>query len=179
IRRRIAIIFVAAVFFLVLLSVRLSYLQIVQETLHPPLTLKQRLRPVPLLAQRGVIYDRNMNTLAASMSFEAAYAIPVEVRDPEETARRLAPILNRPVEEIEARLRRQRAVEWLKLRLTPEEADAIRRLDLPGIGIQERPLRYYPNGSLAAQVIGFAGIDNQGLEGLERQFESYLKGQDG
>jgi len=179
IHRRIAIIFVAAVFFLVLLSVRLSYLQIVQADRLASLALEQRLRPVPLLAQRGVIYDRNMNTLAASMSFEAAYAIPVEVRDPEETARRLAPILNRPVEEIEARLRRQRAVEWLKLRLTPEEADAIRRLDLPGIGIQERPLRYYPNGSLAAQVIGFAGIDNQGLEGLERQFESYLKGQDG
>ena len=61
IRRRIAIIFVAAVFFLVLLSVRLSYLQIVQSDRLASLALEQRLRPVPLLAQRGVIYDRNMN----------------------------------------------------------------------------------------------------------------------
>ena len=179
IRRRIAVVFVVAAFFLFLLSLRLSYLQIVQADRLATLALEQRLRPVPLLAQRGVIYDRNMNTLAASVSFEAAYAIPVEVKDPAETARKLAPVLGRPVEEIEARLKRERAVEWLKLRLTPDEADAVRRLDLPGIGIQERPLRFYPNGTLAAQVIGFAGIDNQGLEGLERQFDALLKGQDG
>ena len=120
-----------------------------------------------------------MNTLAASMSFEAVYAIPVEVQDPKETARQLSPILQRPVEELEARLTRQRAIEWLKLRLTPAEADAVRQLDLPGIGVQERPLRYYPNGTLAAQILGFAGIDNQGLEGIERQFDEYLKGKTG
>ena len=179
IRRRIALVFLMAALFSALLILRLSYLQIVQADRLASLALEQRLRPVPLLAQRGVIYDRNMNILAASMSFEAAYAIPVEVENPEEAAQKLAPILKRPVEEIENRLKRPRAVEWLKLRLTPEEADAVRRLDLPGIGIQERPLRFYPNGTLAAQLIGFAGIDNQGLEGLERQFDEYLKGQNG
>src|SRR5690606_41288200 len=89
------------------------------------------------------------------------YAIPVEVENPEETAQKLAPILKRPAEEIENRLRRPRAVEWLKLRLTPEEAGAVRRLDLPGIGVQARPLRFYPRCTLAAQPIGFAGIEDR------------------
>lgn len=179
IRRRIAVVFLLATGLLFALSLRLTYLQVVQADRLASMALNQRLRPVPLLAQRGVIYDRNMNVLAASMSFEAGYAIPIEVENPAEAARLLAPILERDPEEIERRLTANRALEWLDLRLTPEKADAIRRLDLPGIGVQERPLRYYPNGSLAAQLIGFAGIDNQGLEGIERQLDKYLKGQDG
>ena len=107
IRRRIALVFLMAALFSALLILRLSYLQIVQADRLASLALEQRLRPVPLLAQRGVIYDRNMNILAASMSFEAAYAIPVEVENPEEAAQKLAPILKRPVEEIENRLTQQ------------------------------------------------------------------------
>ena len=179
VRRRIAALFLLATACLILLTLRLAYLQIVQANRLAALALEQRLRPVPLLAERGVIYDRSMNVLAASMSFEAVYATPVEVEDPAAAARALAPILGREEEWLRERLTRRQAVVWLKLRLTPEEADAVRALGLAGIGVQERPLRYYPNGELAAALLGFAGIDNQGLEGLERQYENVLKGQDG
>lgn len=179
VRRRIAALFLIASVFLLLLGLRLAYLQIVQANHLTSLALQQRLRPVPLLAERGVIYDRNKNVLAASMSFEAVYATPVEIEDPARTARVLAPYLDRDVAWLEERFTRRQAIVWLKLRLTREEANAVRALDLPGIGIQERPLRYYPNDELAAALLGFAGIDNQGLEGLERHYESVLKGQDG
>lgn len=179
IRRRIAVLFIAAACCLTLLTVRLVYLQVVQADRLTALALEQRLRPVPLLAQRGAIFDRNMNKLADSMSFEAAYVVPIEVEDADKTARMLAPVLQMDVDRLKERLTRRRAIEWLKLRLTPEEADEVRRLDLPGIGVQERPLRYYPNGQLGAALLGFAGIDNQGLEGLERHYDEYLKGQDG
>lgn len=178
-RRRIAALFLIASVGLVLLGARLAYLQIVQANRLTALALEQRLRPVPLLAQRGVIFDRNMEVLAASMSFEAVYATPIEVEDPARTARVLSEYLDRDSSWLEARLTRNQAIVWLDLRLSPDTADAIRALDLPGIGIQERPLRYYPNGELAAAVLGFAGIDNQGLEGIERHYESVLKGQDG
>lgn len=179
VRRRIAIVFLGATVILIALMVRLTYLQVVRADHFTSLALNQRLRPVPLLAERGVIYDRGGNVLAASMSFEAAYVVPIEVVDAPFAARQLAPILSQTPETIEKKLTARKALEWLALRLTPDEADAIRRLDLPGVGVQERPLRYYPNGSLAAQLLGFAGIDNQGLEGIERHFEKYLKGQDG
>lgn len=179
VRRRIAALFLIASVCLFLLGVRLAYLQIVQANHLTSLALEQRLRPVPLLAERGVIYDRNKNILAASMSFEAVYATPIEIENPAATARALAPFLDSDAAWLEERLSRRQAIVWLKLRLTPDEADAVRALELPGIGVQERPLRYYPNDDLAAAVLGFAGIDNQGLEGLERYYESVLKGQDG
>lgn len=179
IRRRVAALFIIAATCLAMLGLRLGYLQIAQADYLASLALDQRLRPVPLLAERGTIYDRNGNVLAASMSFEAVYAVPVEVKDPEETARQLAPLLGLDEAWLVDRLSRRQAVVWLKLRLTPAEANEVRRLNLPGIGVQERPLRYYPNGELAASVLGFAGIDNQGLEGLERFYDRYLKGHNG
>src|SRR5690554_6452802 len=97
VRRRIAALFLIASVFLLLLGLRLAYLQIVQANHLTSLALQQRLRPVPLLAERGVIYDRNKNVLAASMSFEAVYATPVEIEDPARTARVLAPYLDRDV----------------------------------------------------------------------------------
>lgn len=179
VRRRVAFLFIFSGICVCLLGLRLGYLQLARADHLTSLALEQRLRPVPLLAERGTIYDRNGNVLAASLSFEAVYAIPVEVRDPKQTARVLAPLLDLDADWIEGRLSRRQAVVWLKLRLTPEEANEIRRLNLPGIGVQERPLRYYPNGEMAAALLGFAGIDNQGLEGLERYYDSVLKGQDG
>lgn len=179
IRRRVAALFLIATACMFFLALRLAYLQVVQADHLKSLALEQRLRPVPLLAERGKIYDRNMNVLAASMSFEAAYAVPIEVDDPHGTAEQLAPVLGVDVDWLVERLQRRRAVEWLKLRLTPDQADAVRRLGLPGIGVQERPLRFYPNNELAAAVIGFAGIDNQGLEGVEAYYDRFLKGEDG
>src|SRR5690606_13830742 len=121
VRRRVATLFLLAAACILALGLRLGYLQIARADYLSSLALEQRLRPVPLLAERGAIYDRNGSVLAASMSFEAVYAVPVEVRDAKEAARQLAPLLDVSEAWVEDRLSRRQAVVWLKLRLTPEE----------------------------------------------------------
>ena len=137
------------------------------------------MRPVPVDAKRGVIFDRNMQKLAISVSAEAVYAVPAEVKDIKETAKLLSPLLEEDIDSLEDKLSKRQATVWLARKLDTDTARAIRALDLPGIGLVERPQRYYPHGTLAAHVLGIAGIDNQGLEGLEVFYDEYLRGQQG
>jgi len=112
-----------------------------------------------------------------SIGADAVYAIPARVGDPQQTAQLLAPCLSLPAEEIAAKLQNAASGSvWLARKLTPEQAEAVRSLRLPGIYLVERPQRYYPNGTLAAHVLGITGIDNQGLEGLEYYYDEYLRG---
>lgn len=155
---------------------RLGYLQVYSgpELLHRALA--QRHSPVPLLPNRGTIYDRNGEVLATSFSAEAVYAVPVEVTHPAETAAVLSSILDLDADWIQERLQRKVLDVWIALELDPETARAVREADLPGIYVTERPARFYPYGKLAANVIGFSGIDNQGLEGLEAYYDELLRG---
>lgn len=162
-----------------LLCVRLGYLQFVRGESLRQMALDQRLRPIPVLAPRGDILDRNREALAISVSAESAYAIPIEVTSPEGEARTLSRILDMPYDNLLERLKRRQAMSWLKLNLAPATTRALLQANLPGIGVVERPVRDYPQGSLAAQVLGFAGVDNQGLEGLEAYYDTYLRGTDG
>lgn len=176
IRKRVAILLVGVVAAFLCLSVRLAYLQIARNAHLLDLALDQRLRPIPILPHRGAFYDRNMNPLAISVSSQSAYAIPVEVRDPRQTALKLSPILDEPFEDLLERLSRRQAMVWLKVKLDPLTARRLRELALPGVGVVERPARFYPHGRLAAQVLGFVGIDNQGLEGLEAFYDTRVRG---
>ncbi|HEY8487182.1 MAG TPA: penicillin-binding transpeptidase domain-containing protein [Limnochordales bacterium] len=176
VRRRTAWLFVLCGLTLVALGLRLFYLQVVRHGYYARLAWEQRLRPLPVEPRRGTIYDRSGRKLAISVSADAVYAVPSEVRDPVQTARRLAEVLGRPAEEIEERLRQKTATVWVERRVTPEQGAAVRALRLPGVGVVERPQRSYPAGSLAAHVLGITGIDNQGLEGLELYYDEYLRG---
>ena len=176
VRRRVAWLFVLSLAALIALGLRLFYLQVVRHGHYTRLALEQRLRPLPLDPRRGTIYDRSGHKLAISVSADAVYAIPSEVRDPAATARRLAEVLGGDAAAIEARLRQRLAVVWIERRLSAEQGAAVRALRLPGVGVVERPQRVYPSGSLAAHVLGIAGIDNQGLEGIELFYDEYLRG---
>lgn len=176
VRRRIAWLLVGALAAGAALVGRLFYLQVVRHGFYTRLALEQRLRPLPLDARRGTIFDRNGNKLAISVSAEAVYAVPSEVKDPAATARALAPILGMTPDEIQLRLEVNQAAVWIARRLDSEQAQKVRALRLPGIGLVERPQRVYPNGTLAAHVLGITGIDNQGLEGLEYYYEGHLRG---
>ncbi len=179
IRKRTAVVFLGFMAFLMVLLLRLGYLQLVQNRWYQERALSQRMRPVPVDAKRGVIYDRNLQKLAVSVSADAVYAVPAEVEDPVATAKALAPLLDMEAAAIEERLTRKQATVWLARKLDTDTAREIRALDLPGIGLVERPQRYYPHGQLAAHVLGIAGIDNQGLEGLEFYYDEYLRGEPG
>ncbi|NLL43711.1 MAG: PASTA domain-containing protein [Firmicutes bacterium] len=121
--------------------------------------------------------DRNYNTLAISVGADAVYALPDAVRDVEGTARQLAPFLPVSEEDLIRTLDSGSSTSvWLARGLSVEAAEAIRQLRMPGIRVVKRPQRYYPQGSLAAHVVGIAGSDNQGLEGIEYYYDKILRG---
>ncbi|BAS27712.1 penicillin-binding transpeptidase domain-containing protein [Limnochorda pilosa] len=176
VRRRIAVLFLVTLAGALLLAARLVYLQLIRSDAFRELALDQRLRPVPVLAQRGKIVDRHGSPLAVSVAADSVYAVPVEVRDVPATTRQLAALLNLDAARVEGLLRQRSASVWIARKVPPEQAEAVRRARLPGIYLVERPQRYYPHGSLAAQVLGIAGIDNQGLEGIEFAYDEVLRG---
>jgi stage V sporulation protein D (sporulation-specific penicillin-binding protein) len=139
----------------------------------------QRVREIPVEAQRGVIYDRHGRELAVSVSSESVYAIPAEINNPQETAAALAAILTLNKEDLAAKLAKRQAFTWIKRKIDPEVALAVRKLALPGIGLTQENRRHYPQGRLASHVLGFTGIDSQGLDGVELAFDSYLRGRPG
>lgn len=158
---------------------RLVYLQLYSNQFFQGKAMEQRLLPIPVDARRGTIYDRNGIPLAISVSANAVYAIPAEVDNREATAEAVANILDLDYDFVLDRISKRSASEWLKKRVATENAQAILELNLPGIGVIENPERFYPYGSVAPQVLGIVGADNQGLEGIELYYDEYLRGKQG
>ncbi len=179
IRRRAAVLFLFVVFVMVGLVGRLVYLQYYRSPWLAENATDQRIREIPVEARRGVIYDRHGRELAVSVSSESVYAIPAEIRNPEETAARLAAILTLDQEALAAKLKKRQSFLWIKRKIDAVTALEVRKLGLPGIGLTQENRRKYPQGRLAAHVLGFTGIDSQGLDGVELTFDSYLRGRPG
>ncbi|MDP4127993.1 MAG: penicillin-binding transpeptidase domain-containing protein [Bacillota bacterium] len=178
-RKRIAFLFLCVTIFLVVLIVRLGFVQLSQGADLRKKADDSHYRGVPVAPKRGNIEDRQGNVLAMSVSSETVYAIPAEVRQSgraKEMALTLSPLLGKTAAEIEAHITKRTALEYVQKRVKPEVAAQVRALELPGIGTTEDSQRYYPLGTLASHIIGFAGIDNQGLEGIELTRETALKG---
>lgn len=155
---------------------RLAYLQLWRNDFYQGKALEQRVQKIPVEGLRGTIYDRNGIPLAVSVHAHTVYAIPAEIQDPEGSALKLAQVLNLDQDSILQRLKKRSAVQWIKKKITDEEARQIITLDLPGIGVVPTSTRVYPYGSVAPQILGFVGIDNQGLEGLELYYDEFLRG---
>ena len=179
IRKRMACLFLAVVVIMVGLIGRLLYLQFYKSAWLAENAIDQRIREIPVEAKRGVIFDRNGRELAVSVSTESIYAIPAEIRNPDETAAKLAAILPLDADNLQNKLKKRQAFTWIMRKIEPETASAVQRLNLPGIGITQENRRYYPHDNLAAHILGFTGIDSQGLDGVEMTFDSYLKGRSG
>ena len=177
--KRVMILLVTIFSAMVFLLGRLAYVQLIQNTFFITKAMDQRLQAIPVDARRGTIYDRNGIPLAISVSANAVYAIPNEVQDKENTARVLAEILNLDYDFVLQRLNKKTASEWIKKRVSNEEAMAVHKANLRGIGVVDNPERFYPYGSIAPQVLGIVGIDNQGLEGIELYYDRYLRGTPG
>lgn len=179
IQRRILMLLFTMLVGSVLLGTRLGYLQLWKNEFFQTKALEQRIQKIPIEGLRGTIYDRNGVPLAMSVSAHTVYAIPAEVENPQATAATLAGILDLDEEFILQRITKRSATEWLKKKVREEQARQIIALDLPGIGVVPTSTRIYPYGSVAPQVLGFVGIDNQGLEGLELYYDDFLRGTPG
>lgn len=176
-KRRIAgfLLITMAAFFV--LAVRLAWLQLGEGTELRDRALAQLVDVKKLQSPRGTIYDRNGRELAVSSPVKSLYADPTEVEDADGAAAQLAPLLGMKPEEIKQCLTRKGRFVWLKRMLEPSQADAIAALHIKGLHFEEESRRYYPNDTLAAQVLGFVGTDDVGLNGLEMVLDKEIKGQ--
>lgn len=182
VRKRITFLFFGIFFVFILLAVRLVWLQIVRGTWYQQQAIQNRIREIVVEPKRGVIYDRNGNELAVSISAEAVYAIPAEVKRSKKAAaiaREVAGILKMKEDQVYKLLTQNQHSVWLKFKADPAEIKALRERQLPGIGIIDKPQRFYPKKNLACHVLGIAGDYNQGLEGLEVTYDKELSGING
>lgn len=141
------------------------------------LAVQQYLKHIELPARRGPIFDRHGAPLAVSVEVDSVCANPRQVgAAAREVATRLAPVLGLGRGELLARLRSRRFFVWLKRRVTPQLAERVRALRLPGVFLQRESRRFYPNGALAGALLGFSGVDGRGLEGVERSLDRWLRG---
>jgi cell division protein FtsI (penicillin-binding protein 3) len=138
--------------------------------------LDHRLRTVPLPAERGAIRDRHGAPLAISTDARDIYADPRMVTDPMGTAEGIAEILEVKPKTLLPDLTADGTFTYIARQVEEDVAQRIERLQLPGIGSLQVPKRYYPAGSLAAQVLGFVGVDGVGLAGLEQEWNTELAG---
>ena len=165
------------------IEARLFYLQVVSHAELTSLANNQQLRTISPAAKRGEILDRNGRVLAYSVDADTIAAVPSEVENAEETARALCAALDTcnaaKQRELLGRLKRRGQFAFLDRQVSPEAARRIKALDLPGITFYKESRRYYPNRELAAHVLGYVGVDNKGLAGLESTYDSRVRGQDG
>jgi len=126
--------------------------------------------------KRGTIYDRNGKELAIELELSSVYAMPLSISNLEETAKKLAPLLDVREKEILKKLETSNSFVWLRRKIDTEIAEKIKNLHLKGIGLINEGKRFYPENELASQVIGLAGLDNQGLSGIENSFDTILRG---
>jgi cell division protein FtsI/penicillin-binding protein 2 len=155
---------------------RLYDLQIIQYVELLARADHQQQRTVEIAPKRGIIYDRKMHPLAVSLAVDSVYAVPSNIPDPSMEAKLLAPILNLNAKDLEARFRAHSSFCWVKRKVTAQQSARIRDLNLQGIYFQKEMKRFYPDGDLAATVIGYVGMDDNGLGGVEYQYNRQIRG---
>jgi cell division protein FtsI (penicillin-binding protein 3) len=175
-RVRTLVIFVSLASFLLLTLVRLFDLQIRQHKRLTAGAIRQHQRKIPLPTKRGSILDRNGKELAVSLQSYSVFAHPSFVEDVSQTSSELSSLLDIPEEVISKKLLSQRSFVWIKRRVDPDKGKAFLERKLPGIFSVEESKRYYPKQELASHVLGFVGLDDKGLEGLEFSHNHYLVG---
>lgn len=178
-RRRTLALVVVMTGWMLIVSGRLAYLQVVQHELMRELAQRQQQRTIRISPLRGTIYDRLGRELARSVEVESIFAVPAEAAPAKDRAATLAQALKLKSQDILEKLSEAREFVWIKRKVGPEEAEAVRALDLPGIHFVTENKRHYPNHELAAHVLGYAGIDEVGLDGVELAYDAHLRGQEG
>jgi cell division protein FtsI (penicillin-binding protein 3) len=155
---------------------RLVRLQVVKYGEFVQRAQRQQNRSIPVEPRRGNIYDRNGYALAMSVDVDSVFAVPSEIHDMDTTAVLLGRVLDLDPQEIVARLQASRNFVFIKRKIDEETANRVRELNLHGIYFRKEPKRFYPKRELAAQVLGYVGMDDEGLGGLEREFDDDLRG---
>jgi cell division protein FtsI (penicillin-binding protein 3) len=184
--RRVRFLYVAMFFcfWVAAIAFKLGWLQIVRHSEFVQRADRQQQRTFEVAPRRGVLYDRNMRELAMTVLVDSVYAVPSEVGENKASdAALLAQVVHSDpldhyttAQRIEARMNASRDFAWVARKLDPQTASRVRELNLKGIYLQKEFKRFYPDGDLAAHVLGYVGTDDDGLGGLEREFDDELHG---
>ena len=173
---RFTVLLLAFVALLVLIGVRLVWLQIVRAPEYTALAAAQRMRDIKVPARRGTIYDREGEPLAVSVAARTVYADPNMIKDKIGTARALVSVLGGSEKQYASDLDRDKGFVYIAKKIDIERAKELEDLKLPGIGFLDDSRRMYPSGELACQVLGLVGSEGTGLAGIEKRYNTILAG---
>ncbi|MGG4462099.1 stage V sporulation protein D [Brevibacillus porteri] len=182
VRRRIFIILIVGVVLYSALVTRLGYVQLIEGPKLSQMSDELLKREIKFQPNRGRILDRSGNELVTNMTVPTLVSVGAQIKDPKETARQLAVILEQKEEDVfRAITKKEMSNNQIPggRKLSIEKARKIQELNLPGIYLAGDTKRFYPNGNMAAHILGFTGIDNQGLTGLEKIYDPFLMGTEG
>ncbi|TDO83440.1 stage V sporulation protein D (sporulation-specific penicillin-binding protein) [Halanaerobium saccharolyticum] len=175
------VIFYFAIIFIlfIILALRLVWIQIINSAEYKHMALSQRVKEFVVNSERGIIYDNTGRKLAVSLPAKTVVALPDNIINPEKTAAELAEILDKDYNTIYRRIISDAAAIFLQRKVSRKTFQKIENKNLKGITFTEESKRYYPEGELASHIIGFTGVDNNGLNGLELSYNNYLSGKAG
>ncbi len=178
-KKKLTVVLIAFLFFLLFLIGRVGYIQIKKGDELQEKAFEQQTRDRLIKANRGAIYDRNMNELATTKTVASISVVNSQIEEAELVAKKLSNILELDYDYVLEKVNKKVALERIKTKVSRELANEIRDLDLAGVKIDEDILRVYPYNTLLSHVLGFVGKDNQGIIGLEAVYEKYLSGKEG
>lgn len=173
--RIVSVLLIFLVLFIALLS-RAFQLQILSGQKLKTLAQRQQTTTLQLHPERGVIFDRNGEKLAASIMADSVCADPSKIADPVRTSRQISEILHLDRSDVFKKISEPKSFCWLARRISPARAANVENANIEGVVLVKEPKRFYPNGELAAHTLGFVGLDSTGLEGLEKRYNEVLKG---
>ena len=184
---RFAWVAMAFCFWVGVIGLRLVWLQVIQHSDWVDRAERQQQRTFAVAPRRGVLYDRNLRELAMTVLVDSIYAVPSELGENRpEAAEMLAKVVHSdPLDnfttqgQMLARFNASRNFAWVARRVDAATADRVRELNLKGVYFQKEFKRFYPDGDLAAQVLGYVGTDDNGLSGLEEEFDDEMHGAPG
>ncbi len=175
-RRKVYLLFLVFVAILGLLSVRLFYLMVFRGDYYSDKAQQLHERERPIKAARGLILDRNGTVLASNEPVCTISVVHSQIEDEDEVTRTLCEILSLDEERVRKKVEKVSSMERIASNVPKETGDAVRALKLPGVKVDEDYKRTYPYDSLASRVLGFTGADNQGIVGLEVEYDKWLQG---
>ncbi len=180
-RRRFYAVFFLFIGFLLVCVSRLLYIQFFRSSHLAELARKQHSVVIELEPRRGTIFDVNLKPQAVNITVDSVYASPNEIKPALKAAvaRKVAQVLELDAQSVQQKLAQKKSFVWLARKISDEKAQKLRQMGLKGIGFIKESKRVYPNGYLASHLLGFAGLDDVGLEGLEMAFDKYLRGEKG
>jgi cell division protein FtsI (penicillin-binding protein 3) len=167
----------------VIIAARLVWLQVFRHAEYASREFRQQDHTFQIAPRRGMLYDRDLQPLAMTVLVDSIYAVPGEITDKDSTAQQLARIVHvdpadryTSAKDIDGRLHRSRDFAWVARKVDADVAARVRALNLKGIYFQKEFKRYYPDNDLAAQVLGYVSLDDNGLAGIEHRFDGPLHG---